>query len=98
MSYAILWTYEVTPGREEAFRAAYGPDGDWARLFARAAGFLGVELYGDGARYLSIDRWATAEAFEAFQERFSAEYAALDAKLAPLTCAQTRLGAFTRAE
>jgi heme-degrading monooxygenase HmoA len=95
MSYAIIWTYDITPEREADFRAAYGPAGEWAQLFARAPGFIGVELLHDGDRYATIDRWESADAFDAFQARYGEGYAALDAKLAHLTGAQQRVGGFT---
>jgi heme-degrading monooxygenase HmoA len=94
MSHLILWTYEVAPEVESAFRAAYSVDGEWARLFARAPGFLGVELFSDGSRYLTVDRWETREAFETFKTGFAQAYAELDSKLAPLTLSETKLGAF----
>ncbi|MBL8542576.1 MAG: antibiotic biosynthesis monooxygenase [Hyphomonadaceae bacterium] len=97
MSYVILWSYEVAPEHERAFIAAYGPEGDWARLFATAAGFLGVDLYRDGARFLTIDRWQSEAAFQAFQAARGAEYQALDARCDALTLAETRLGAFVTA-
>jgi len=96
MTHVILWTYEVAPEHEAAFAAAYGGDGDWATLFARAEGFIGVELYRHGLLFLTIDRWASRAAFEAFQARFAADYAALDAKLAPLSQNQRYLGGFDR--
>jgi heme-degrading monooxygenase HmoA len=75
----IVWRYEVVPAHEPAFRAFYGPEGDWARLFARAEGFAGLELAceGEGA-YITIDRWNSAEHFDAFLERHRAEYEAMD--------------------
>lgn len=94
MSYLIVWTYDVTPGAEADFAAAYGPDGDWAKLFARAPGFLGTELYADAPRFLTLDRWSSKAAFDAFQTAFGDAYAALDQKLAHLTQAQQRIGAF----
>lgn len=94
MSYVIIWTYDVAPGREAAFRAAYGRDGDWAALFAKAPGFIGVELL-EGARYATIDRWNGQAAFDAFKAEHGPAYAALDAKLAHLTLAQHLIGAFT---
>jgi heme-degrading monooxygenase HmoA len=94
MSYAIIWTYDVAPEHEAAFRAAYGPHGDWAQLFASAAGFIGVELL-SGERYATIDRWESQAAFEAFQANLGEAYAALDATLAHLTRAQQRVGGFT---
>ena len=93
--YVIVWTYEAAPGREDAFVAAYGPDGAWARLFAQAEGFIGVELYRDAeGRFLSLDRWAGEAAFDAFQARYGAAYRALDAEVAGLTARQARIGGF----
>lgn len=85
MSYAILWVYEVAPGQEGAFRDAYGPDGAWASLFSCAAGFVGVELLDNGERFVTIDRWDSQAAFDAFQAAHGAVYEALDKELAPLT-------------
>jgi len=38
----ILWSFQTDPARIAEFEQAYGPDGDWARLFRRGAGFLGT--------------------------------------------------------
>lgn len=94
MSYLIVWTYEVAPPHHAAFAVAYGPDGDWARLFKRSPGFVGVELYQDGERFLTLDRWSSKAAFDAFQAAHGGEYAALDVKLAHLSLRQARIGAF----
>jgi hypothetical protein len=45
--FVIVWTYEVPADRRAGFEAAYGPNGSWAQLFARAPGFGGVELLHD---------------------------------------------------
>lgn len=95
MTYAIIWTYDVEPGQDAAFRAAYGPHGDWAQLFASAPGFIGVELLADGELCATIDRWESPAAFDAFQAKHGEAYRALDATFAHLTRAQHRLGAFT---
>jgi hypothetical protein len=55
-----VWEYQAPDDPATAFTAAYAPDGAWGQLFARAAGFLGTELYYHAAqadRYLTIDRW-----------------------------------------
>lgn len=98
MSYAIIWTYDIAPEHEAEFRAAYSADGAWAQLFARTPGFIGVELMRDGARYATIDRWQSEAAFQAFQAEHGQAYQALDAKLAHLTRAQQRIGAFSTSD
>lgn len=99
MSYEIVWTYEVDPARRDAFEDAYGPDGDWARLFARAEGFLEVVLLADAAvpgRYLTIDRWRDEASFDRFMAERGEAYAALDDALAGVSGRGTRLGGFVR--
>ena len=45
-------------------------------------------------RYLTIDRWASATAFEDFKRSFAAEYQALDAQLEGLASTEVCVGAF----
>ncbi|HYC71700.1 MAG TPA: antibiotic biosynthesis monooxygenase [Opitutaceae bacterium] len=90
MPYIRIWRYQVAPGREQDFRAAYGPAGDWARLFRRADGYLGTELIQaapDSRLYLTIDRWRAAADWDRFLAAHREPYQALDRRLAPL-CAQ----------
>ena len=96
--YAIVWEFRARPGQETAFEQVYGPEGAWARLFARGAGFLGTELLGDAderGRYLTIDRWTSRAAFEAFRQRWDEEYRALDGQCAAMRLHETPLGSFT---
>jgi len=96
--HVILWEFRVKPGSEAAFEAAYGSEGDWARLFRRDPGFRGTELLrvATARGYLTIDRWASRAAFESFQKRHRKEYEALDRMLSKLTERETPLGAMTR--
>ena len=94
--HAVVWTYRIAPGAAVAFEALYGAEGDWARLFRRAPGYLGTELYRDAAdpaRYLTIDRWRTRADYEAFLQSAYADYAALDARGDALTLEEARLAA-----
>jgi len=72
---ALVFSYEVREA--EAFECVYGPDGDWAQFFAGAAGYIGTELLRDvelPGRYLVIDRWESADAYNAFAAANQAEY------------------------
>lgn len=78
-----------------AFEAAYGPRGDWARLFGREAGYAGTELLrldGDAPVYLTIDRWHDPAAFERAKQAFAVDYAELDRRCEALTSEETWLG------
>ena len=96
--YAIIWEFRPAEGRHEEFEAAYGSGGDWVRLFSRAAGFIGTELVRDTAdatRYLTIDRWESRQAYDAFRAEFAAEYGEIDAACEALTSSESLIGLFT---
>lgn len=92
----IVWAFEARPGREPEFERVYGTDGDWSRLFARSPDYHGTELlrHAAGRGYLTIDRWASGTAFEAFRSRWPAEYEALDRYCAELTEREALVGRF----
>ena len=96
--HAIVWEYQVRAGREAELERTYGPDGDWARLFARGEGYLGTELLRDErtpGRYLTIDRWVSPEAWRRFYRLRREEYEALDFRCEQLTEREHRVGTFT---
>jgi len=99
----IAWEFTVTPAGRDAFVRAYGPSGDWAALFARATGFLGVTLLADAetpGRFVTLDRWEDEAAFRAFQAdpALAAAYDALDRAGETWTTHEALLGTFTEVE
>lgn len=92
--YLIVWRYLVESVHDAGFRAAYGPDGDWARLFSAMPGFEGTTLVALDVpgEYLTVDRWATEDGFRQFLARHRADYEALDAALAELTRSEELIG------
>jgi heme-degrading monooxygenase HmoA len=72
---ALVFRYEVRD--PEGFEDAYGADGDWAQFFRLGTGYIGTELLRDveePGRYLVIDRWESADAYNAFLLEFQTEY------------------------
>ena len=95
--YVVLWHFRPLEGKESEFERAYGPSGEWARLFRHGEGYLGSELLrrsDDPREYLALDRWASGAAYEAFRARFSSEYLRLDRRLEEYTEQEWSLGAF----
>ena len=91
----IIWHYDVDPAHMASFEAAYGPRGDWARLFSRSGGFLGLELLrGFGDTWLTIDRWRSEADFEAFIAAYRCDYDQLDRRTEAWTRAERRIGLF----
>src|SRR5262245_36175176 len=86
--YVYVWEFRVSPGREQEFLAAYGPSGAWSQLFRRAGGYVETLLLQDQTvpgRFLTIDRWSSQGAHDAFLAQFRAEYEALDLACESLT-------------
>ena len=98
MSHLRLWRFVVPEENEARFVAAYGPDGDWARLFREAVGFERVELWrGEDGSFVTADRWASRADFDRFQASLGPRYEALDAELEGLASDEIFIGAFDTA-
>jgi heme-degrading monooxygenase HmoA len=95
--YVTVWEFRVHDDRRAEFEQRYGPKGAWAALFRRAEGYLGTELLhdrDDALRYLTIDRWTTADAYRSFHARFAEQYASLDRDCEGLTAHESALGEY----
>ena len=93
--YSYVWEFHVDERRRAEFERHYGPDGSWAALFRRSAGYVETLLLRDAAnplRYLTIDRWESEAAYLAFRARCAAEYAELDRRCELLTTKEISLG------
>jgi len=95
--FIILWEYLVKPDRQAEFETAYDRDGPWADLFRNGSGYIGTELIHDSknpSRYITIDRWESAELHENFLHRWRNKYEALDSYCAEMAESETRIGSF----
>jgi heme-degrading monooxygenase HmoA len=72
---ALVFSYEVHDAEE--FERVFGPDGQWAEFFREGRGYVGTELLRDveaPSRYLVIDRWESADAYNTFVAERREEY------------------------
>lgn len=93
----IEWEFVAKEGKVTEFERAYGPDGDWARLFRLGRGYRRTELHvvaGAARTYRTVDVWDSRTDFEAFKREHAAEYAVIDRRCEELT-AQERFIAQT---
>ena len=91
----MIWEYEVNAGAEAAFEALYGTEGAWVALFREYDGYVGTELLRrEDGRYLTIDRWRSEAAYDAFLTAAKPRYAQIDALGDALTSAEQRIGRF----
>jgi quinol monooxygenase YgiN len=96
--YAFVWEYVVRPERADEFYRTYGPHGAWVQLFSRAEGYVRTELFRDESRpnrFVTIDVWVSRDAHDAFRQRFSQEYTALDAQCEAYTLSERFVGDFS---
>ena len=67
-------------------------------MFRSSSEYLGTELLRDtynSGSYLTVDRWASEDAFRSFRKENDAAYEALDRTCDALTSRETRIGAYT---
>ena len=96
--FVVVWQFEIVEEKAAAFLAAYSPEGAWAQLFRSSSDYLGTELLRDAyipGLFLTIDRWASEEAFRAFRKQHDQEYESLDRACDSITSHETRIGAYT---
>ena len=96
--FVVVWQFEIAEEKIAAFEAAYGPEGAWAQLFRTSPDYRGTELLHDAyipGAYLTIDRWASEDAFRAFRKNHDADYETIDRACDELTSSETRIGAYT---
>lgn len=98
--FIIIWRYTVASDRDDDFRSAYGPRGEWSHLFDPGNGYLGTELVecDQPGSYITVDRWRNETDFDRFMAAMSTEYQKLDKKLATLTTSEELIGRGSVAE
>jgi heme-degrading monooxygenase HmoA len=97
--FVVVWEFRVRRGKRGEFERIYGPNGDWERLFRAGKGYICTELIrdlGTPGRYLTLDFWASREAYARFQKENRAEYHAIDEKCGSLTESEVLIGEFQR--
>jgi heme-degrading monooxygenase HmoA len=95
--FITIWEFLVKNESIAEFETLYGGDGEWAKLFRRGEGYLGTDFIRDAdrpGRYLTIDRWASRQAFEKFKRDHADEYGSHDRHCESLTESETWLGNF----
>lgn len=97
LEFTVIWEFRVIAAQAQKFEAAYGQDGDWARLFRLSPEYRGTQLLRDTKnplRYITIDRWTSEAEYERFQRDYKAEYEAIDRTCESLTESEIEVGRF----
>jgi heme-degrading monooxygenase HmoA len=99
--YVIVWEFIIREECAGEFEAIYGPQGEWARLFATSEGYQETQLLRDttnALRYVTLDFWTSQEAWERLRREHEEEYMALDERCERLTVKEHKLGEFLSGE
>ena len=95
---AIVWQFEIRPGRETEFEAFYGADGEWTAASRHSRSYLGSSFLRDqsrSSRYLVIEYWSEMLVYERHKVYRDDEIARLDARRSELVTSVEPLGVFT---
>ena len=99
MKFTAVWEFHVSRDKRRAFERAYGPNGDWAKLFRRGEGYIRTELIRDRhvpGRYVTLDFWTSRLAYQKFRTQNLAAYKAIDKRCEALTQSEKCIGEFQR--
>jgi len=95
--FVVVWEFWVRPGAEAEFEMAYGAEGAWVRLFSVDPAYGATKLVrdaGEPRRYLTLDYWASAAAYESFKRNHVAQYGEIDRQCEKLTEREEEIGRF----
>jgi quinol monooxygenase YgiN len=94
---ALVWQFEIKPGKHEEFEAFYGANGAWTQLSRRSRSYLGSSFLRDLAtadRYLVIEYWSEMVVYEKHHADFADEVDALERQREALVAESLPLGLF----
>src|ERR1700681_1591495 len=95
---AIVWQFEIRPGRETEFEGFYGADGEWTALNRHSRSYLGSSFLRDQSRrsrYLVIEYWSEMLVYEQHKAYRDDEIALLDEHRREFVESVEPLGVFT---
>jgi heme-degrading monooxygenase HmoA len=95
---AIMWQFDVKPGREPEFEQLYGVDGPWTTMNRHTRSYIGTSFLHDqnrAARYIVVEYWSEMLVAEQNRGTRNAALAAIEARREELVSSVEPLGIFT---
>ena len=95
---AIVWQFDIQPGREAEFEQFYGADGEWTAMNRHSRSYLGSSFLRDQNRagqYLMIEYWSEMLVYEQHKLHRGDEILRLEARRSSLVAAVEPLGIFS---
>ena len=95
---AVVWQFDVKPGREKEFEQFYGVDGEWTAMNRHSRSYLGTSFLRDQnrpTRYVLIEYWSEMLVYEEHKSFRRDQFASLDKLQQALVASVQPLGLFT---
>jgi hypothetical protein len=95
---AIMWQFDVRPGRTADFERFYGADGDWTAMNRHSRSYLGSSFLRDqnlSSRYIVIEYWSEMLVYEEHKTFHTQQLDDLEVNRNELVAAAVPLGIFT---
>jgi quinol monooxygenase YgiN len=97
MEIQTIWDYEVRDNFIGQFKDAYGPDGEWAKLYKKCSGYIKTDLLQDldnPNRFITIDCWQSHTALDSMIHIVAPEYEYLEKRCEAFTTSENHIGIF----
>jgi quinol monooxygenase YgiN len=95
---AVVWQFQVKPGKQQEFERVYGADGEWSRLARRSRSFLGSSFLRDQASdtsYLLVEYWSEMVVYERHRKSFVTDLRTIEERREGLCDGIVPLGIFS---
>lgn len=95
---AVVWQFQVKPGKQADFERFYGADGEWSQLARRSRSFLGSSFLRDQASntsYLLVEYWSEMVVYERHLKSFTTDIHHLEQSRDELCTGIVPLGVFS---
>jgi hypothetical protein len=95
---AVVWQFQVKPGKQKEFEKFYGADGEWTQLGRRSRSYLGSSFLRDQARdtsYLLIEYWSEMVVYERHRRDLVTDVRAIEERRDALCESILPLGIYT---
>jgi hypothetical protein len=95
---AIVWQFDVRPGRNKEFEEFYGANGGWTSMNRRSRSYLGSSFMKDqtaDSRYLMVEYWSEMVVYERHKVNQKDDIAELESRRNALVASIEPLGIFT---
>ena len=95
---AVVWQFNVRPGREKEFEEFYGVDGDWTAMNRHSRSYLGTSFLRDqnrSTRYVLIEYWSEMLVYEEHKSYRRDQFESFEKRQQALVVSVEPLGLFT---